>query len=144
MKSRYSSLVSIKKNILQSKERALQKANAALQNAKDALERSYKELEEIETPQGGRINELLCTRRLFEAQRSLIRHNEEWVSFAKSELEIFKERLQSSMREYEKFNYLEHKEIEEKLKLAKIKEAKELDEVALIAHARKNKKKVAL
>lgn len=142
MKSRYSSLVSVKKNMLQSSERALQSANAALLNAKEALAKSYEDLAKIKTPQSGRINDFVSMRTLFEAQRSLIRHNEEWVSFASRELEITKEKLQASMREYEKFHYLEHKEIEEKIKQVKIKEAKDLDEIALIAHARKNRAKV--
>lgn len=139
MKSRYSSLVNVKKNSVQSSERAVQAANIRLQNAKRELHDSFEALEKIETPLSGKINSFLSNRALLEAQRAQIKHNEEWVAFATKELETTKEELRSAMREYEKFHYLEHKEIQEKLKLIKQQEAKDLDEVALISHARKNK-----
>jgi hypothetical protein len=109
MKTRYSSLVSVKKNIMQSSERVVQSASTTLQNANSALQKSYEELELIKTPQHGKITELLSIRTLLDSQRALIQHNKEWMAFASKELE----------------------------------QAKDLDEVALIAHARKDKTKVA-
>jgi len=139
MKSRYSSLVGLKKNSVQSSERAVQDANMRMKNALSELESSLGELESIETPSHGKISSFLSNRALLEAQRAQIKHNKEWVAFTQQELETTKRDLQKSMREYEKFKYLEHKEIEEKLKLIKQKEAKDLDEIALISHARKIK-----
>lgn len=143
MKTRYSPLVSVKKNIMQKSERVVQSANATLQNATTALQKSYEELELIQTPLSGKINEFLSSRVLLDAQRSLIKHNEEWIIFAKKELESAKEQLKTAMIEFEKFKYLEYEEIQAKLKEQKLREAKELDEVALIAHARKSKRELA-
>jgi flagellar biosynthesis chaperone FliJ len=143
MTTRYSSLVNVKKNIMQSSERVVESANATLKNAYTALNTSYEELELIKTPLHGRITEFLSTRTLLDSQRALIEHNKEWVAFAQKELNQAKEQLKTAMIEFEKFQYLEFQEIEKALKAQKLKEAKELDEVALITHARKDKTKVA-
>lgn len=139
MKSRFNSLVNVHKNRVQSGERAVQQAHNNLKNAERALSESLSELEKIEMPLHGRVDLFLSNRALLQAQRAQIKHNEEWVLFAKNELENKKAELRKEMREYEKFNYLKHKEIEEKLKTLKQQEAKNLDEIALISHARKNK-----
>jgi len=143
MKTRYSSLVNVKKNIMQKSERVVKSANTALLNAKSALQKSYEELELIQTPLQGKITEFLATRTLLDAQRNLIQHNKEWEHFAKKELEKAKLELKSSMIEFEKFQYLEFKEIEKELNKIKLQEAKDLDEIALITHSRKDKTRAA-
>ena len=143
MKTRYTSLVSVKKNIMQKSERVVQNANANLSSAYIALEASSKELEHIQLPLSGKITLLLASRTLLDSQRSIIRHNEEWIEFAKKELIDAKEQLKIDMIEFEKFKYLELQEIKEILKKRKIQEAKDLDEIALMTHARNNKTKVA-
>jgi len=143
MTTRYSSLVSVKKNIMQNAERVVQSANLVLKNATQALEDSYNGLALIETPTSGKITEFLSTRMLLDSQRVLIKHNEEWASFAENELKASKEALKLTMIEYEKFKYLEFKEIEKENRKRKIKEAKDLDEIALITHTRKDTTRVA-
>ena len=142
MKTRFSSLVNVKKNAMQKSERAVEEANAALKKARQALEESLLQLQEIQLAQHGQISQFLANRTLVERQRALIRHNEEWVSFANQEIQTAKEQLKLDMIEYEKFNYLELQEIKKVLKLRKIAEAKELDEVALMTYSN-NKKKEA-
>lgn len=132
MKTRYSSLVSVKKNIMQKSERLLQAKNSALHNAQEALANSIKLLEDIQPPKNGIIADFRSNRALLDTQRSLIKHNEEWVSFARREVEYAKEQLKRDMIEYEKYQYLELQEIEAIKKKEKIKEAKELDEIALL------------
>lgn len=143
MKTRYTSLVNVKKNIMQKSERAVESANATLRNAYKALETSYKDLQLIQTPQHGKITEFLPTRTLLESQRALISHNEEWIAYAQKDLQQRQEQLKIDMIEFEKFQYLEYQEKEKELKRRKLQEAKELDEIALITHARKEKTKVA-
>jgi len=134
MKTKYTSLVSVKKNIMQKSERILQNANANLSRALGALELSIKELSEINTPQSGQISNFLSSRMLLDTQRNLIRHNEEWVAFTKKEIEDAKRQLKIDMIEYEKYNYLELQEIKIILNKKKIQEAKDLDEIALMTY----------
>ena len=58
MKTKFSSLVKLKKNKMQESEQGLSKANIALSDAKNALEESYLSLDNIEEPQEGTISSL--------------------------------------------------------------------------------------
>ncbi len=140
MKTRYSALTNVKKNMMQKSERALQHANANLCNAKEALKNSFKELHTIKTPKTGNIQEFLSARTLLDAGRSLISHNEEWICFAQKEIEEAKEQLKRDSIEFEKYNYLELEELKQVLQVLELKEAKELDNVALMTYGIKRKK----
>jgi len=143
MMTRYTPLVSVKKNIMQKSERVVQTASLAVKNAQYSLDTSLQELQNIETPSHGKISQFLSTRTLLDSQRSLIRHNEEWLEYAQKDLLNAKEQLKKAMIEFEKFKYLEFKEIEKELQKIKLQESKELDEIALMAHTRKDKTRVA-
>jgi len=134
MKTRYTSLVSVKKNIMQRSEQVLQSANANLNSALIALEISLEELGELHTPKSGQISDFLSHRSLLDSQRVVITHNQEWVSFARNEINQAKEQLKLDTIEFEKFNYLEVQEIKEILLKRKIQEAKDLDEIALMTY----------
>jgi flagellar biosynthesis chaperone FliJ len=139
MKTRFSSLVTVKKNTMQKSESLLQNANKNLQNAKAALHESLAELKNIPSLESGVIANFLANRALFESQRAIIQHNEEWIAYTNKEVVDAKEQLKNDMIEYEKFKYLELQEIEKMIKAQKIKEAKDLDEVALMTYTKKTK-----
>ena len=138
MKTRFSSLVTLKKSAMDKSERVVQRANADLNSASVALELSYKSLEMIDAPKKGTMAQMIANRTLLHSQRDIIKHNQEWVEFSRNQLIHAKERLKSDMIEHEKFKYLELEEIKKILKKRKIDEAKNLDEIALITHARKS------
>ena len=137
MKTRFSSLLAIKKSTMQKSEKALQSANIDLNNAKTALELSYNSLKDVAPPQTGTMAQMQASRTLLDAQRGLIVHNKEWIEFAKKQLELAKEKLKLDMIEHEKFKYLELEEIKKIVKEKKIQEAKDLDEVALMTYSKK-------
>ena len=138
MKTRFSSLVTLKKSTMQKSERVVQGANATLNSAVMALEISKGSLNSIDTPQSGFMSDFLASRTLLDSGRNLIKHNQEWVKYSKNQVKLAKEQLKLDMIEYEKFKYLDLQEIKKVIKKQKILEAKELDEVALMTHARKN------
>jgi len=143
MKTRFSSLVSVKKDSMQKSERVVKKANQNLQNAQEALSESLQQLQEIAPPQEGVISDFLANRTLLDAQRTLIKHNEEWVAYARQELFNAQEELKHAMIEYEKFKYLEVEEIKKILDARKLQERKDLDEVALMTYEKKRVDKEA-
>ena len=120
-------------------ERVVQKANADLNSAAMALEISYQSLQEISPPQSGSMSEFLASRTLLSSGRDLIQHNQGWVAFSKNQVESAKENLKLDMIEHEKFKHLELQEIQKEIKKRKLKEMKDLDEVALMTHAQKGK-----
>jgi len=139
LKTRFSSLVHVKKNIMQKSERLLQQANANRQNAKKALKDSLAYLQDIQAPQQGKIADFLANRALLDSQRAVIRHNEEWLAYTQDEIKKAQEQLKKDMIEYEKYKYLEYEEMQKILKKQKIQEAKDLDEIALMTHVNKTK-----
>ncbi len=134
MKTRYTSLVSVKKDIMQKSERVLQSANANLNSALVALELSLIELKNIPSPTTGQISDFLASRTLLDSQRVIIQHDQEWAEFARNEIRNASAQLKLDMVEYEKFNYLELEEIKVILLKRKRDEAKELDEIALMTY----------
>jgi len=134
VKTRYTSLVSVKKDIMQKSERVLQSANANLNSALVALELSLIELKNIPSPTTGQISDFLASRTLLDSQRVIIQHDQEWAEFARNEIRNASAQLKLDMVEYEKFNYLELEEIKVILLKRKRDEAKELDEIALMTY----------
>ena len=120
-------------------EKVLQSANADLNSATTALEVSYNSLSNIEIPKSGAASQFLASRTLLDSQRGMIKHNQEWIEFAKNQVNLAKEKLKLDMIEHEKFKYLEVQEIKKILKEQKIKEAKELDEIALLTYEKREK-----
>ncbi len=142
MKTRFNSLVTLKKRTMQKSEEILQGLNKDLNSASEALQLSYDSLKDVEIPITGTMSDMLASRTLLSSQRSLIHHNKEWVDFATNQVNQAREQLKLDMIEYEKFNYLELEEIKKMLQEIKIKEAKDLDEVALMAHANNKRKSI--
>jgi len=137
--TRYSPLVKLKKSTMDKSERVVQEKNAVLTKAENALKISYTSLDEISQPNAGNINDLLASRSLLTSQRGLIQHNKEWVGFAKEQLENAKIQFKNDMIDYEKFKYLEVQEIKKHENERKVKEAKELDEIALMTFGKEYK-----
>jgi len=137
MKTRFSSLVTVKKSAMQQSERVLQSANADLLSASTALKLSYNSLNDVTFPQSGSMSELLASKTLLESQRGVISHNKEWQKFAQDQVQLAKEKLKEDMIAYEKFSYLDLQEINKKRKEIQVQESKDLDEVALMTHTKK-------
>ena len=139
MKTRFSSLVKLKKSTMRKSEQFVQQANANLNNASTALKLSYSSLEDVNSTSSGTMNEMLASRTLLESQRGVIQHNKEWVDYASNQVNQAKNQLKLDMIEYEKFNYLELQEIKKEIKKRKVKEAKDLDEIALMTYKGRDK-----
>ena len=139
MKTRFSSLVTLKKSTMEKSERVLQGANADLNSATIALQLSYNSLNDVQPPQTGSMADFLASRSLLDSQRGMIKHNQEWVNFAQNQVLQAKGQLKLDMIEHEKFKYLELEEIKKVLKKRKLQEVKDLDEVALMTHFQNNK-----
>ncbi|MCF6309880.1 MAG: flagellar export protein FliJ [Sulfurimonas sp.] len=139
MKTRFSSLVKLKKSTMQRSERVMQQANADLNSATIALQMSYNSLEDVESPRIGIMGDMLASRTLLDSQRGVIEHNREWVGFAENQVNLAKKQLKLDMIEHEKFKYLELEEIKKEIKKKKLQEVKDLDEVALMTYKGKDK-----
>ncbi len=142
MKTRFSPIVKLKHSKVQEEEATLQQALSRLQNAKEALAQSIEELESLKEPTTGDMQSFLAARTLLDAQFRLIEKNENWVAFEEAQVEACQEALKNATIEYEKFKYLESEEIKKIKKALSLKEAKRLDELAMIGFNQKAKEAV--
>jgi len=119
-------------------EKSVQSCHQTIKLIKEKIEASYHELRTMEMPTGGDFS-------LFR-QMQLLKHRvQDEIGFNKHNLLMAENALMKAMQqlktaniEHEKFKYLETNEIEKVLKAQKLKEAKDLDEVALMAFNRKD------
>ena len=140
MKSKFAPLVKLKHSKMQEIERELFVANQRLQKAKEEYNRSKEELNRLHNPTSGNMKEFLATRSLIDSQLKLIEKNKNWIQYEEKQINAIKETLKTAMIEYEKFKYLQAKEIEKIKKAKKIAEAKRLDEVAIMTFKQKEEK----
>ncbi|MEA3521402.1 MAG: flagellar export protein FliJ [Campylobacterota bacterium] len=131
MKTRFTPLVKIKKNSLDKCERDFSRANRDKQNAQSALDDAYLQLKETSSLSQGNMSDMLQERTILDIQRNVIEQKRSWLNFASQQVTQLKKLLQEATIEYEKYKYLETKEIEMILKKRAQVEMKQLDESAL-------------
>lgn len=119
-------------------EEAVRSCNQTISIIKQRIEDSYSELRSMIIPQGGDFS-------LFRQAQLLKKRTQDEIGFNKHNLMMAENALLKAMKqlktaniEHEKFKYLETTEIEKIIKAEKAREAKELDEVALMGFNRKN------
>jgi len=118
-------------------EQAVSSCHTTIAQIKEKIEASYHELRALEIPQGGDFS-------LFRQMQLLKQGIQDEIGFNKYNLQMAEGALMKAMQqlktaniEHEKFKYLESIEVEKFLKAQKLKEAKDLDEVALMVFNRK-------
>jgi flagellar export protein FliJ len=131
MKTRFTPLVKIKKNSMDKCEQDLSRAYQNRQNAEAALEAAYLQLQQTTSLTQGTMHQMLQERTILDIQRSVIQDKRAWLHAASEQVVQFQESLRQSVIEYEKFKYLETKEVEAALKKRAKNEIKSLDESAL-------------
>jgi flagellar export protein FliJ len=131
MKTRFSPLVKIKKDMMQKRERELQQIHHALQIARQRLESAYCELDSATAPQSGAISDFLQSRVMITAQRRIVDDCRHAVASEEGRLEAAQAALRDAMVEFEKFEYLEAEQIKNILQERERRQQRELDEIAV-------------
>ncbi len=134
MKTRYTPLVKIKKNLFDTSERRLAEANVRRQEAQRNLEAVLLELHQTAQLSGGTMAQLLQQRELLSITRQRIKVLRLHLIRAESEVAQATILLQTHLQTYEKFKYLEARELEALMLRARRNEQKELDARAIDAY----------
>lgn len=138
-KSRYASLVKLKKKGLDEAERELIAANHDVSSAEERLVEAYELLRTFSPPQQGSIRELSQANMMIQSQHLAIGRCKDALEHAQQRQQQKKELYNRSMIEYEKFNYLEVQELNVRIKKLKDEEAKILDEIGTMTYKRETK-----
>lgn len=136
MKSKYASLVKLKKKELDKCERDLIAANNRLTHTTTLLDEAYLLLKSLVLPHAGSIGEFTQVQMLIDAQHQEIERCALNLEMAKQHLDRMQHQFKAAMIEYEKFNYLELQELEAYNAKIKKEEAKMLDEIGVITYKR--------
>ncbi len=131
MKTRFTPLVKIKKNLFDKSERLLAKANREHQKAKEALETALYDLHHNISLTSGTMSDMLQQRQILQMQRSVVLQCRTVAERTHLQVEAAKKELRNALMQYEKFKYLETQEIEAIMQKRAKMEQKELDESAL-------------
>ncbi len=134
MKTRFSALVSIKKDALKKHEMKLAALNAKVEEAQQKYNSALKQLLQLKTDATGIVADFLAQRLLMDKQRAIITFEQENYQHLLAQQAKLQEEFKVLSLEYEKFRSLEAEEIKQKLIEQKHKESKDLDEVALMAY----------
>jgi len=119
-------------------EKSVQSCHQTIKTIKEKIEASYNELRSMQIPKDGDFSLFRQVQLLKQRVQDEIGFNKHNLAMAENALLKAMQQLKTANIEHEKFKYLETNEIEKVLKAQKLKEAKDLDEIALIAFNRNN------
>ncbi len=138
MKTKYDSVVKFKKQQVDNIEKNLQKINASINDLQSKIEELNKTLLSFNLPNKGSFSLL----NQIKHQQSIIRDE---IANLKNQIVILQNRknellneLKNAKLEYEKMKYLQAEEIKKILKEKKLKEMRDMDEIAILLKNNKN------
>ena len=117
-------------------EKSVQSCHQTISLIKVKIETSYADLRSMEIPKGGDFSIFRQMQLLKQRLQDEIKFNKYNLQMAENALIKAMQQLKTANIEHEKFIYLETNEIEKAMKVQKLKEAKDLDEIALMTFNR--------
>jgi flagellar export protein FliJ len=134
MKSKFADIVKIRKRKVDELHDALARIEFQMNQLRITIEELLYALNHEETPMSGMINELLALQEVKRAYKIEIENKRAYLSnLAQSKHNII-EALKIANMDYEKMKYLHESEIEQHRISLKQKEAKNLDEIAVMLY----------
>ncbi len=119
-------------------EKAVQSCHQTIATIEEKIDAAYSELRGMQMPGAGDFSLFRQMQLLKHRVQDEINFNKHNLALAQNALLKAMQQLKTANIEYEKFKYLETTEVEKVLKARKVKEAKDLDEAALIGYNRTN------
>jgi len=132
MKTKFDSIVKIKKQAVESIERNLQKINTSIAMLKNKIEELNETLFSFTFPKVGNFSLLNQIKHQQHILRNEIQNlKNQTITLENRKRELLEE-LKKANVEYEKMKYLQAEEIKKMLKEKKLKESRDLDEIAIL------------
>ena len=132
LKTKYDSVVKFKKQIVEKIEKNLQKINSSVNELKTKIDNLDKTILSLSLPQNGNFSKI----DQIKSQQSFLREEIERLKQQIIILENRKKELLNELKkaniEYEKMKYLQAEEIKKIVKEKRLKEARDMDEIAIL------------
>ena len=135
MKSKFTSVVRVKKQEMDKVEAKLVVARLNVRNAEEKIALLRAKLNEFSLPKSGELRENLELINIARAELSACKEN---LEIAKKEVLHYEHKYKNANLEYEKMKYLEKEEFKKEIKRIQKAEALALDEFAVMKFAAKS------
>jgi len=134
IKTKFDSLVKLKKLKISEIEKEISKLNNKITQATQDLDDINKEISEFQLPNEGNFSLITQFKMMLNAMITQRVNKEKQINFLNNQKDILTKQLQEANLEYEKMKYLQAEEIKKYIKQLKEKEAKDIDEIALMLY----------
>ena len=130
MTTKFSQLAKLRKQKLESIEIEIAIANRQKRDALSNIQRLNEEINLVVIPKKGNFSEISICNDAIRSVSIRKKAQEELIVSLNRHLEELQKAYKSANIEYEKIKYLEERELQKRIKKIKLKESKELDEIA--------------
>jgi len=132
MKTKFSDILKIKKQAVEKIERNIQKINSSIQMLQNKINSLNNEFSSFSFPKEGDFRQFQQVKLMQENLINEIKNFENQIGILENRKnELMQERKKANI-EYEKIKYLHELEIQKMIKEKRIKESKEMDEIAIL------------
>jgi len=133
-KTKFDSLVKLKKLKIDEIQSNISKINSSLQKELNNLQILENEFASMALPKEGNFAVITQFKMIQQAKIREINQKKSQIEFIKSQIENLNNQLKDANLEYEKIKYLQAEEIKKYIKKLKEAEAKNMDEIALMLY----------
>jgi len=132
MKTKFSDILKIKKQAVEKIERNIQKINASINNLKVKINNLENVLFSLSTPKEGNFSIFSQIKTQQNLLRDEIKNFNNQIVVLENRRNELMEELKKANIEYEKIKYLENLEIQKMVKEKRLKESRDMDEIAIL------------
>jgi len=137
MKTKFSQLVKVKKRKVDEIESELLDIQNQKRRVESEIKNILQDIVELKAPQSGNFAELNLSYSYLSNLSNQKKVREKQLLSIMQQIEIVKDLYKEANIDYEKIKYLDEQEIKKQLEELKIKENKDMDEIANLLHSRK-------
>ncbi len=132
--TQFTQLIKIEKNKLQNIEREIERERAKIANYQKEIEKIEEDILNIDYPTHGTFSMLQQFNIAMHNMKNEIYNREGLIDTSNRRIEQLRNDMVSVQREIEKFQYLENEILKKRVEEEKRREAKEMDEIAVMLH----------
>jgi hypothetical protein len=139
MKTKFSALVTFRKQSVDKIERHIASLNMEINRTKEKIAHIKQEIIDTPIPQSGNFYQISCMKEMVNAHRRELQKQEIVLIQLRDDKQKLQKSLKDAYLEYEKAKHLDNLEKQKAIAKKKQEEAAYIDEIALILHNNKKK-----
>ena len=138
MKTKFDPIVKVKKNEVEKIKRDIQKINKAVMEITKKQEELHSSLLRFSLPKSGNFSKIIQAKEMQNILKNEIKNLENQINMLQNRKKELLTELKKAEIEYEKMRYLQGEEIKKMIKRERLKESRDMDEIAILLENGKN------